>query len=72
MTPLIAVDGLFFAAASLKLLEGAWVPVLFGAVIVLVIITWRRGSSILISKTRRTEVPIDTLVAQPGESRRTS
>jgi KUP system potassium uptake protein len=62
MTPLIAVDGLFFAAASLKLLEGAWVPVLFGAIIVLIIVTWRRGSAILVSKTRRTEVPIETLV----------
>jgi KUP system potassium uptake protein len=62
MTPLIAVDALFFAATSLKLMEGAWVPVLFGIIIVLIIITWRRGSSILISKTRRTEVPIDTLI----------
>jgi KUP system potassium uptake protein len=62
MIPLITVDSLFFAAASLKLLEGAWVPVLFGAIIVLVIVTWRRGSAILISKTRRTEVPIETLV----------
>ena len=62
MAPLIAVDSLFFVAASLKILEGAWVPVLFGIIIVLVIVTWRRGSAILISKTRRTEVPIDTLV----------
>ena len=62
MTPLIAVDGLFFAAASLKLVEGAWVPVLLGFIIVLIIVTWRRGSGILISKTRRTEVPIDTLI----------
>ena len=28
---------------------------------VLLILTWRRGSGILVSKTRRTEVPIDTL-----------
>ena len=62
MTPLIAVDGLFFAAATLKLVEGAWVPVLFGIVIVMIIVTWRRGSGILITKTRRTEVPIDTLI----------
>ncbi|MFN3657845.1 MAG: potassium transporter Kup [Pseudolabrys sp.] len=61
MTPLIAVDGLFFTAATMKLVEGAWVPVLFGIAIVLIILTWRRGSAILISKTRRTEVPLDTL-----------
>ncbi len=62
MTPLIAVDGLFFVAGSMKLMEGAWVPVLLGFIIVLIIVTWRRGSGILISKTRRTEVPIDTLI----------
>lgn len=62
MIPLIAVDSLFFAAATMKLVEGAWVPVLFGIAIVLVILTWRRGSAILVGKTRRAEVPIDTLV----------
>ncbi|MDO9412374.1 MAG: potassium transporter Kup [Pseudolabrys sp.] len=62
MIPLIAVDVLFFAATSMKILEGAWVPVAFGIVIVMIIITWRRGSGILITKTRRTEVPIDTLL----------
>jgi KUP system potassium uptake protein len=61
MSPFIAVDCVFFAATMMKLVEGAWVPVLFGIVIVLIILTWRRGTAILASKTRRTEVPIDTL-----------
>jgi KUP system potassium uptake protein len=30
-------------------------------VIVLVILTWRRGTALLINKTRRTEVPLETL-----------
>ncbi len=62
MTPLIALDGLFFVAASMKILEGAWVPVLFGILIVVIILTWRRGTAILLNKTRRTEVPVDTLI----------
>jgi len=62
MAPLVIVDGVFFAAAIMKLVEGAWVPVLFGIVIVLVIMTWRRGTALLINKTRRTEVPLDTLL----------
>jgi KUP system potassium uptake protein len=62
MTPLLALDGLFFTAASMRILEGAWVPVLFGLLIVVIILTWRRGTAILLSKTRRTEVPIDTLL----------
>jgi KUP system potassium uptake protein len=55
------VDVVFFSANFLKLFEGAWAPLLFGATMVLLIITWRRGTNILISKTRRTEVPLDTL-----------
>ena len=60
--PLILVDGLFFVAATMKLAEGAYVPVLFGAVVVLLILTWRRGTRLLYDKTRRTEVPLDTLI----------
>jgi KUP system potassium uptake protein len=59
--PLFVVDLTFFSANLLKLLEGAWVPILFGTSMVLIIMTWRRGSGILVNKTRRTEVPLDTL-----------
>jgi KUP system potassium uptake protein len=62
MTPFVIVDVTFFSANFLKLFEGAWAPLLFGATMVLLILTWRRGSGILINKTRRTEVPIDTLL----------
>jgi KUP system potassium uptake protein len=60
--PLVVVDSIFLSANLLKLLEGAWLPVLFGAFMVLLIITWQRGSRILIQKTRRVEVPIDSLI----------
>ncbi|HWM83106.1 potassium transporter Kup [Pseudorhodoplanes sp.] len=62
MVPLIFVDAVFFSANLLKLLEGAWVPILFGIVMVLLILTWRRGTNLLSSKTRRTEVPLETLL----------
>jgi KUP system potassium uptake protein len=61
IVPFVIVDVTFFSANFLKLFEGAWAPLLFGATMVLLILTWRRGSGILISKTRRTEVPLDTL-----------
>ena len=62
IVPLVIVDVTFFSANFLKLFEGAWAPLLFGATMVLLILTWRRGSGILVSKTRRTEVPIETLL----------
>ena len=63
MVPLVFVDAFFFSANLLKLLEGAWVPLLFGLAMVILILTWRRGTRILANKTRKTEVPLEALLA---------
>jgi KUP system potassium uptake protein len=60
--PFVVVDMTFFSANLLKLFEGAWVPLLFGLAMAIIIWTWRRGSVILINKTRRTEVPLIDLI----------
>lgn len=62
MAPFILIDSTFLTANLLKLLEGAWVPLLFGVSLVMVILTWRRGTRILSDKTRRTEIPLNDLV----------
>ena len=62
VVPLVVIDGTFLSANLFKLLEGAWVPLLFGSTIVLMILSWRRGSRILTQKTRRIEVPLDDLL----------
>ncbi len=62
MAPLVLVDSTFLAANLLKLFEGAWVPLLFGVSLVLMILTWRRGTRILFDKTRRIEIPLKDLV----------
>jgi KUP system potassium uptake protein len=61
IVPFFVVDVTFFSANFLKLFEGAWLPLLFGFAMVMLITTWRRGTGILANKTRRTEVPLDTL-----------
>jgi len=60
--PFVVVDMTFFSANLLKLFEGAWVPLLFGAAMAVMIWTWRRGAAILTGKTRRTEVPLTDLI----------
>jgi KUP system potassium uptake protein len=62
VVPLIVIDITFFSANLLKFMEGGWAPLLFGAMMVLLILTWRRGTGILTQKTRRSEVPIGTLL----------
>jgi KUP system potassium uptake protein len=60
--PLVIVDLTFLTANLLKLLQGAWVPVLFGILMAGLVWTWRRGAAILTNKTRRTEVPLVDLI----------
>ncbi|HXF88865.1 MAG TPA: potassium transporter Kup [Xanthobacteraceae bacterium] len=62
MVPLIAVDAIFVLASLLRIVEGAWLPVLVGVLLVLVMVTWQRGTRLLLSKTRRTEVPLKSLL----------
>jgi KUP system potassium uptake protein len=62
--PLVVLDIMFLGATLLNLLEGAWVPVVIGAAIVLVMVTWQRGSALLALKTRRIELPLDVLIGQ--------
>ena len=62
IAPFLIIDSTFLAANLMKLFEGAWVPILFAAVLVLIIMTWQRGTRILAQKNRRTEIPLDTLL----------
>jgi len=60
--PLVLVDATYFSANLLKIFEGAWLPLLFGISMVLLIITWRRGTDIVAVKTRGSEVDLEGLV----------
>ena len=63
MVPLLVIDLTFLSANLLKVMEGGWVPLALGGLIMAVMYTWRRGSRMLFAKTRRQEMPLDTLVA---------
>ena len=62
IVPFVVVDLTFFSANLLKLFDGAWVPLLFGMVMAVVVWTWMRGASILTKKTRKIEVPMQDLI----------
>jgi KUP system potassium uptake protein len=62
MIPLLLVDTTFVVASMLKFFDGAWMPVLVGAALVLIMYTWRRGTRLLAQKTRRVEVPFQPLI----------
>jgi KUP system potassium uptake protein len=62
MTPFVLIDFTFLTANMLKVVEGGWVPLAFGGVVMIVMYTWRRGTRLLFEKTRRQEIPLDDLV----------
>jgi KUP system potassium uptake protein len=62
LIPLAALDMVFIASNMLKIPDGAWLPLVFGGVLVLIMWTWTRGAGILTAKTRRDSVPLVDLM----------
>jgi KUP system potassium uptake protein len=63
IAPFLFLDLTFLAANLLKVLEGGWVPLALGSVVMLLMYTWRRGSRLLFEKSRKLEFPLMDLVA---------
>jgi KUP system potassium uptake protein len=60
--PFLFIDLTFLCANLLKIVEGGWMPLALGALVMAVMYTWRRGSRLLFEKTRRLETPLESLV----------
>jgi KUP system potassium uptake protein len=63
IAPFLFLDLTFLAANLLKVVEGGWVPLALGSVVMLLMYTWRRGSRLLFEKSRKLEFPLADLVA---------
>ena len=59
--PFLLVDAVFFGANLLKLFDGAYMPLIFGALLILLMWTWVRGSRIVFSKERKDSLPVADL-----------
>jgi len=55
----ILVDIAFFSATLLKVADGGWFPLVIGAAIFTIMLTWRRGRDILLERLRSSTVPIE-------------
>ena len=58
------IDLMFLSANLLKIVEGGWMPLALGVLVMTLMYTWRRGSRLLFEKTRRQEIPLGGLVAK--------
>jgi KUP system potassium uptake protein len=62
LVPIAFIDTVFMASNLTKIADGAWLPLLFGGTLVIVMWTWSKGVRILTEKTRSDSQPIADLV----------
>jgi KUP system potassium uptake protein len=58
MIPFLVVDLVFLGANLLKIFEGGWLPLLVGTALLLVMSTWRRGTSLLGDQSKKEDLPL--------------
>ena len=62
MFPFLVIDLVFLGANMMKILSGGYVPLMFAAVVMLVMYTWVRGTALLSAKSRRTDMPLMQII----------
>ena len=60
--PLVLIEQVFLTANLLKIPDGGWFPLAIAAFMVMVMLTWRRGSKVLSKATKKNEAELDWLV----------
>jgi KUP system potassium uptake protein len=58
----MVIDLTLFGSALLKIHEGGWFPLALGAVVFVIMITWRRGREIMTERLREDSVPLDAFM----------
>ena len=58
----LLVDLTFFAANAVKIPQGGWFPLLVGALVFILMATWRRGRQIILERTSEDNLPIGQFI----------
>ena len=66
---LFLIDGVFFAANTLKVVEGGWVPLILGMMLIALMTSWKRGRDLLLARWRQDSMPIAPFLARLPQSR---
>ena len=60
--PLLLVDLVFVGSTSLKIIGGGWVPILIGAVVYTILMTWKDGRQIVLNRLESDALPMDLFI----------
>lgn len=69
LAPFLAVDLVFFGSNLMKLRDGGFVPLTIAIGLLILMLTWRRGSALLARKEHATELPLATLLKRLGDEK---
>ena len=69
--PLLLIDLIFVASTSLKIAGGGWVPILIGAVVFTLLMTWKDGRQIVLNRLQSDALPIDLFIKSVSMSSET-
>ncbi|ALK95153.1 potassium transporter Kup [Massilia sp. WF1] len=53
------MDVMLFSASTLKLLHGGWFPLLLGAILLTIMLTWKRGRELVFENLEKHAIPLD-------------
>ncbi|HYZ32963.1 MAG TPA: potassium transporter Kup [Crenalkalicoccus sp.] len=67
--PLLLLDFAFFASNLLKVPEGGYVPLVLGGALMVLMITWHRGRTLMLSRFRQDSLPLKSFLARLPQSR---
>ncbi len=66
IAPFVVVELAFLWANAQKIPEGGWVAIAVAVGLCVIMLTWRRGSSLVFEKTRKTEMPLAMIAEHFG------
>ena len=58
IVPFLTIDLIFLGANLMKVLEGGYVPLLIGGLVITIMWTWVRGTAVLARKDLQSEIPL--------------
>jgi KUP system potassium uptake protein len=65
----LIIDGVFFSANILKVVEGGWVPLLLGFCLMVMMTTWKQGRDLMQQRWKQDSLPLASFLARLPQSR---
>ncbi len=68
MLPILAIELVFFYANILKVLDGGYIPLMFAALVIMLMLVWVKGTSVVQHKLSADSVALSFLVSKMEQS----